>query len=147
MTDDGKDRSMSSPVGTWELVSFTSRLEDGRSIEPWPQAVGRIAYDDRGNFTSLLMSGRLNQADGRDSPPEAQDEFSAFFGTYQVDSTHGIVTLEVSASLNGRRASKVLRRSFELSGDTLVLGFPTIRNGMSATNRLVWKRIGAMRKS
>jgi hypothetical protein len=58
----------SSPVGTWELMSFTSHLEDGSSIEPWPNAVGRIAYDASGNVTSLLISGRRNEADGRSSP-------------------------------------------------------------------------------
>src|SRR5215813_3718571 len=100
MADDDNDRSMSSPVGTWELASFTSRLGDGRSIEPWPKAVGRMTYDDCGNVTGLLMSGRRNEADGRDSPPAAQDEFSAYFGTYQVDSTHWVITHEVSAALS-----------------------------------------------
>jgi hypothetical protein len=137
----------SSPVGTWELVSFTSQLEDGRSIEPWPNAVGRIAYDARGNVTSLLISGRRNEADGRSSPPEAQDEFTAYFGTYQVDIAQGIITHDVSASLNATRASKVLRRSFELSDDNLILGFPTIRNGVPMTNRLVWKRISITHNS
>jgi hypothetical protein len=45
------------------------------------------------------------------------------------------------------RASKVLRRSFELSDDNLILGFPTIRNGVLMTNRLVWKRISMVLES
>jgi hypothetical protein len=137
----------SSPVGTWELVSFTSHLEDGRSIEPWPNAVGRIAYDANGNVTSLLISGRRNEANGRSSPPEAQDEFTAYFGTYHVDITQGVITHDVSASLSATRASKVLRRSFELDDDKLILGFATMRNGIPMTNRLVWKRISTVRIS
>ena len=137
----------SSPVGTWELVSFTSHLEDGRSIEPWPNAVGRVVYDPSGNVTGLLMSGHRNEADGRGSPPEAQDEFTAYFGTYQVDIAQGVITHDVSASLSATRASRVLRRSFELNDDKLILGFATMRNGVPMTNRLVWKRISTMPSS
>lgn len=139
-----KARLKSSPVGTWELVSFTSRLENGRSIEPWPNAVGRITYDASGNVTGLLMSGRRNEADGRSSPPEVQGEFTAYFGTYQVDIAQSVITHYVSASLSATRAAKVLQRSFELSDDKLILGFPTVRNGVPMTNRLVWKRISML---
>lgn len=131
----------SSPVGTWELMSFTSHLEDGSSIEPWPNAVGRTVYDASGNVTGLLMSGRRNEADGRSSLPAAQDEFSAYFGKYHVDIAQGVITHDVSASLSATRASKVLRRNFELNDDKLILGFATTRTGVPTTNRLVWKRI------
>ena len=143
MAREEKGRLNSSPVGTWELVSFTSHLEDGRSIEPWPNAVGRVVYDSSGNVTGLLISGRRNEANGRSSPPEAQDEFSAYFGTYRVDIAQGVITQDVSASLSATRASRVLRRSFELNDDKLILGFATMRNGVLMTNRLVWKRISS----
>ena len=112
MAFEEKDGLKSSLVGTWELVSFTSHLDDGRSIEPWPNAVGRTSYDASGNVAGLLISGRRNEADGRSSPPEAQDEFSAYFGTYHVDVAQGVITHDVSASLSATRASKVLRRRF-----------------------------------
>ena len=112
MADDDKDQSMSSPGGTWELVSFTSLLEDGRSVEPWPQAAGRIAYDDRGNFTSLLMSGRRNEADGRDSPPEAQDEFSAYSERHSSDKSTCLEAHRRCVNLDFCVSTSFLRSSF-----------------------------------
>ena len=143
---DGASRN-SSLVGTWKLVSFTSHCDDGRCIEPWPNAVGRTAYDADGHVIGLLISRRRNEADGRSSPPEAREEFSAYFGTYSVDIAHGVISHDVSASLSATRASRVIRRSFELSDDTLILSFPTIRNGVSMTNRLVWTRISTLQNS
>ena len=93
------------------------------------------------------MSGRRNEADGRGSPPEARDEFTAYFGTYRVDIAQGVITHDVSASLSATRASKVLRRSFELNNGNLILGFPTMRNGVPMTNRLVWKRVSTVPSS
>ena len=65
------------PLWEPELVSFTSHCDDGRCIEPWPNAVGRTAYDADGHVIGLLISGRRNEADGRSSPQEAREEFSA----------------------------------------------------------------------
>jgi hypothetical protein len=132
-------------VGTWELVSFASHLDDGRVIEPWPNTVGRTTYDADGHMTGLLMSGRRNEADGSSSTPEAQGEFSAYFGTYRVDVTQKHIIHQVSASLSAARASRELRRCYELEDDRLVLSFPTVRNGVPMTNRLVWRRISPER--
>jgi hypothetical protein len=41
--------SPASLLGTWELVTFTSRQADGRVEEPWgPHPAGRIVYDPTG---------------------------------------------------------------------------------------------------
>jgi hypothetical protein len=136
-------RPNSSPVGTWELVSFKSVLDDGSSIVPWPGAVGRITYDADGNVTGLLMSGRRNEGNGSSSPTEAHGEFTAYFGTYQVDAERGLISHHVEASLSAARASGELRRTYEIKDGLLILGFATLRNGVAMTNRLVWKRISS----
>jgi len=133
--------SIPSLVGTWELISFTSRLADGSSKVRWPDSVGRITYDADGNVTGLLMSGRRNEADGSSSPAEAEGEFTAYFGRYHVDVAQGLITHRVIASLSAPRASGELLRTYELRDGLLTLGFPAIRNGVSMTNLLVWKRI------
>ncbi len=129
-------------LGTWELVTFTSRQADGRVEEPWgPHPAGRIVYDTDGHVTALLMHERRNEGDGSRSPPEIQGEFSAYFGTYHVDVARRIITHQVTASLAAGRASKELRRNFDLKDGTLILSFPTTRNGVPVTNNLIWKRV------
>lgn len=92
--------------GTWEIVSRSERLSDGRVIEPWgAHPAGRITYDADGHVTALLMHERRNEADGRSSPPDMQAEFTAYIGTYMVDVTQQIVTHKVTASLSAARAS------------------------------------------
>jgi Lipocalin-like domain len=134
--------SPASVVGTWELVTFTSRQVDGRVEEPWgPHPAGRIVYDTDGHVTALLMHERRNEGGGSLSPPEIQGEFSAYFGTYHVDAAQRIITHQVAASLAAARASKELRRNFDFKDGMLTLSFPTTRNGVPVTNHLVWKRI------
>jgi hypothetical protein len=115
--------------------------DGGRTTERWANAVGRITYDAGGRVTSLLMSGRRNEADGSSSPSEVQGEFTAYFGTYQIDAAQGVITHQVAASLSGIRASGELRRSYEVKDGMLILGFPATQNGVPVTNRLIWKRV------
>ena len=102
---------------------------------------GRIVYDTDGHVTALLMHERRNEGDGSRSPPEIQREFSAYFGTYHVGVARRIITHQVAASLASGRASKELRRNFDLKDGTLILSFPTTRNGVPVTNNLIWKRV------
>jgi hypothetical protein len=134
--------SPASLVGTWELVTFTAHQADGRVEEPWgPQPAGRIVYDADGHMTALPMHQRRNEGDGSQSPPDIQGEFSAYFGTYQLDAAQQSITHQVQASLAAGRASKELRRNFRFKDGMLVLSFNRVRNGMPVTQNLLWKRI------
>jgi hypothetical protein len=136
------DHSPVSLLGTWELVTFTSRQADGRIEEPWgSRPAGRIVYDSDGHVTALLMHERRNEGNGTRSPPEVQGEFSAYFGTCLVDAAQRIIVHQVTASLAAARASKELRRNFDLKDGMLILSFPRTRNGVPVTNNLIWKRI------
>ncbi len=101
-------------VGTWDLVSFSTRLPDGSVTEPWGTPAGRITYDGDGNVTALLMHELRNEADGRPSPPDTQGDFSAYFGRYEVDAVRGIVRHKVTGSLGAAHAAHELQRNFEL---------------------------------
>jgi Lipocalin-like domain len=134
--------SPASLLGTWELVTFTSRQADGRVEEPWgSHPAGRIVYNADGQVTALLMHERRNEGDGSRSPPEIQGEFSAYFGTYQVDAAQRIITHQVTASLAAARASIELRRNFDFKNGMLILSFPATRNGVPVINNLIWKRV------
>ena len=131
--------------GTWEIVSYSRRLSDGRVIEPWgAHPAGRITYDADGHVTALLMHERRNEADGHSSPPDMQAEFTAYFGTYTVDVTRQIVTHKVTASLSAARASGDLQRHDELRDGSLILTFTRMRDGLPVTNIHVWKRISTL---
>jgi hypothetical protein len=127
--------------GNMRTGFITSASDDGSSIEPWPGAVGRLTYDADGHVTGLLMSGRRNEGNGSSCSPEAHSEFTAYFGTYQVDAERGLISHHVEASLSAARASGKLQRTYEIKDGLLILGFRTMRNGAAMTNRLVWKRI------
>lgn len=131
-------------VGTWELVSLTWTTPDGRAIQPWGNPAGRIAYDANGNMVALLMHERRNEAQsGSRAAPETLPQYSAYFGTYRVDAANGVITHQVTGSLNGENASGELRRTFSFENGMLILGFTTIRDGVPVTRRLVWKRISS----
>jgi hypothetical protein len=131
-------------IGTWELVSLTWSTPDGRSVQPWGDATGRITYDSNGNVVALLMHERRNEAQsGSRAAPETLSQYSAYFGTYRVDAANGIVIHQVTGSLNGENASGELRRTYSFEDGRLVLGFTTIRDSVPVTRRLVWKRISS----
>ena len=105
----------SSLLGTWDLVSFWWRLPDGKMVKPWGEhPVGRITYDADGYVTALLMHELRNEASGQGSPLEIQADYSAYFGSYIVDTEGGIITHRVAASLSASHASGEIRRNYEL---------------------------------
>jgi hypothetical protein len=135
------DKESTLPVGSWELVSLVSERPDGSTFEPFgPNASGRIVYDEAGYVTAMIVGGQRNEATGKPCPPDAQSEFTAYFGTYQADLTTGEIVHQVTTSLNGTQASGELRRHYKIEDSTLFLSFSRIRDGVQVTSRLVWKR-------
>ena len=128
-------------VGTWELVTMSWTYPDGRRIEPWGNPVGRISYDGGGNVVALLMHEHRNQAGGNVGHPDTVASYSAYFGTYRVDPSEGVIRHQVLGSLNAENASGELQRSYAFEDDMLILGFTAMREGVPVRRRLVWKRL------
>ena len=129
-------------VGTWNLVSFSARLPDGSVTEPWgAHPVGRIAYDQDGNVTALVMHQLRNEADGRSSPSDTQAEFSAYFGRYKIDVARQLVTHKIEGSLSAAHASHELTRNYQLRDGVLTLSFTRERNGLPVDHVLSFKRV------
>lgn len=138
----GGVEAMPSIVGTWELLSYSWRFPDDHVLEPWGKAVGRISYDANGNMMAVLMHEQRNQADGSNrGDPRTADSYSAYFGTYRVDSPQGRVRHQVTGSLNGNSASGELLRTFEFEDGLLVLTFSKPLEGVPVIRRVVWKRL------
>jgi hypothetical protein len=49
-------------------------------------------------------------------------EYVAYFGTYTVDAAHGVVIHHVAADLRRDYTGTDQRRTFQLSGDELIIG-------------------------
>lgn len=84
---------------------------NGRRVEPWGKASGRITYDPDGNVVAVLMHERRNQADGRAGDPETTSSYSAYFGRYDVDQGEGIIRRQVTGSLNADASGELTRHS------------------------------------
>lgn len=93
-------------VGSWRLVSFESRYENGDVKYPLgQQPLGRLSYDAAGNMSALLVqAGRPEFAGGdmrggTDAEVRAAFEgFIGYFGTYSVDPAKGIVSHRVQGA-------------------------------------------------
>ena len=135
------------PVGTWELVSLVSERPDGSTFEPFgPGPSGRLTYDEAGHVTGMIVGEQRNEATGKECPPEFRSQFTAYFGTYRVDTMTGDIVHNVTTSLNGAQASGELRRHYRTENDRLFLSFKRIREGVEVTSRLEWKRISPLRE-
>ena len=143
--DPGRANSL---VGTWDLVSLSTRWPDGRVTEPWGAApVGRLTYSIDGAMAATLMDARRNQADGRAVPEELQGSaaYAAYYGDYAVDVDRRVVTHRVRASLRASEAGTIERR-YRLSGDTLALTADALYQGAQVAHTLVWRRATARRR-
>ena len=85
------------------------------------------------------MHEQRNEASGRVSSAEVQADFSAYFGTYSIDTAQRIVTHQVQGSLNASAASGELRRNYEFRDGVLILTFTRRLDGALVT--LKFKRV------
>jgi len=116
-------RHVGTDLDVLELSGWTARRTMGK-------AAGRITYDPGGNVAAVLMHERRNQFDGRPTDPDTISSYSAYFGTYNVDLANGMIRHQVTGSLDA-----------DASGELLVLGFTTMRDGMPVIRRLEWRRV------
>lgn len=111
-------------AGVYKLVSYERKAANGEVTQVYgPNPVGRITYDNAGRMSAFLMRpGRTTQ-----------DGFTAYMGTFDVDEK--TVIHHVEAALNPSWPGTDLRRSYEFSGNRLIL---TVAGPNALT--LVWER-------
>jgi len=129
-------------VGTWKFVSITFRGPDG---EPRPAPDfenGLLIYTSTGEVALQLMrKGRQEFAAGSPTPEEALAgirSYFAYFGTFTVNETAGTVTYFREAHIIPNRITD-RPRSYQFSGNRLMLTTPPIRDGIIQT--LTWERV------
>ena len=136
--------------GTWYLVSFEVRLSDGNITYPFGRdAEGTIIYGADGHFSVQVMQRDRPKFASGDVQNGTADEMStaykgyvAYYGTYVVDETEGIMTHQVRGSLFPNWVGGDPIRYFKISGSRLTLSTPPMPfDGQQTTVLLVWERV------
>lgn len=136
--------------GTWLLQSRVDVTRDGvRHPDPLlgEDPVALLIYDRTGHFaaqfmkrdrTTLVPSG---PASARNNT-QAQGGYDAYFGTYRVDDTTGVVTQQLMGSLAPGNVGMVLSRAMQVQGDTLTIELETTAaDGTPVVRTLTWRRL------
>jgi Lipocalin-like domain len=112
-------------VGTWTLSSIESLGTGSTPPATLPLPRGLLVFDAAGHAFELAKSGRYvantaNQA----TPAEAQAlfaSFGGFWGNYKVDEAQKKITYRPEGAINPNAMGQDLVRSYELTGDRLVV--------------------------
>jgi hypothetical protein len=136
-------------IGTWRLESIESQVKTGeRTSVRNERPEGLLIYDACGNVAAQIMwPGRRllasgNQRDGTtEEIREAFEGYSAYFGTFTVDSEAGSVTHNVRGSLMPNWIGGPLVRFYDFGDDTLTLRTaPDHIRGRELIYTLVWRK-------
>lgn len=136
--------------GTWRLLSRIDVTADGRE-HPDPalgsDPVALLIYDRAGHFAAQFMkrdrsSVRSDGPAGASNNTQAQDGYDAYFGTYTVDDSTGVVTQRLDGSLSRGNVGMVLSRAMTVRGTKLVIQLgTTASDGTPVTRTLTWERV------
>jgi hypothetical protein len=136
--------------GTWRLLSRVDVTADGREY-PDPSLgsdpVALLIYDRSGHFAAQFM--KRDRSDVRAEGPagaanntQARDGYDAYFGTYTVDDSSGVVTQRLEGSLSRANVGMVLSRAMSVQGKSLVIQLATAAlDGTPVTRTLTWERL------
>ena len=132
-------------IGVWKLLSCEQRANSGEVSYPYGEhPVGRIIYDRAGRMSATLMRpGRAASSSrealrqlGREDLLEVIRGFTAYYGTFDVDESSHTVIHHVEAALYPGWVGTDLKRSYEFSGNQLILTAASANGAL----RLVWER-------
>ncbi|MBC8352032.1 MAG: lipocalin-like domain-containing protein [Planctomycetes bacterium] len=138
-------------VGTWRLVKFEMRLENGKTIYPLGEdCLGSLIYDEHGRFAGHLMkAGRPEFASGNifegtaNEIKAAYSGYVAYFGTYEVDDQRKVITHTAEGSLFPNWIGTMQERLYEFpSQDEVIESTPPLDvGGVKGVSALTWARI------
>ncbi len=132
-------------IGTWSLVSIEDHRAPSVLFALGPNPRGIIIYTATGEMAVQIArdpQSKFSSGYERAKPEEiktAYEGYYAYFGKYDVDFDRKIVTHHVEASLRPMEIGLNYERTFELSGDRLIL-IP-MENGKQEPARLTWRRV------
>jgi hypothetical protein len=134
-------------VGTWKLISFELRMQDGTVKHPWgSDVVGQVMYGSDGFMAGSFMKRNRSCFGASDVMAGTPEEFEAamksyigYAGAYSIQGDRVIHHAEVSLFPNWTGTD--IERFFEVREDMLTLVTPPLKfGGTTATAALVWER-------
>jgi hypothetical protein len=128
-------------IGVYRLVSWEVRAEGGATTHPLGETPqGMIVYTAGGHMAVQMMRPDrplFTSGDRWRSTPEevqaAYGGYNAYCGRYEVHEAEGYVAHLLENSLYPNRVGAELQRSYEFTGDCLILTTPD--------SRMTWERI------
>ncbi len=140
--------SASTLLGSWRLLSWEHRSEDGDIDYPMgDDAVGFIHYLAGGRMAVAIMTAQRARFAGDDLLGGSQAEkadalatFIAYCGRFEVHG--GVVAHEVEVSSFPNWTGTRQERLMKLQGDRLMLSTaPLLLGGRMQTAHLIWERM------
>ena len=138
-------------IGTWELLSFEMRMENGEIAHPFGRkVVGLLIYTPDGRVAVQMMSvgrGRFQSNDPLGGTLEevraAFSTYGAYFGSYEIDAANRLVHHDVDGSLQPNQQGQRQTRTYVMDGGQLTLSTRSMSVG-NQTGQLVllWRKVG-----
>jgi hypothetical protein len=138
-------------VGTWTLSSVERLGTGGAAPAILPLPRGLLVFDSAGHAFELAKSGRSTASTANQATPaEAQAlfaSFGGFWGRYQIDEALKTITYRADGAINPNAMGEVaakghgIVRSFELSGDKLVVSSGADSGDGRDSMRWTWERV------
>jgi hypothetical protein len=135
-------------VGTWRLVSWELRDDDGHVSYPFGRdALGYLTFTDDGRMSVIITTadrrpfGHEDMLRGTaEEKAAAADTCVAYCGTYTVDGDRARIRVE--ASLFPNWLGTIQERCIECDGERIALSLPPgAWMGRRQVARLVWARV------
>jgi Lipocalin-like domain len=132
-------------VGSWKLISVSSKKRDGRTDSPYGLTPsGVLTYSDDGRMSALIsFDGRKPLPFGGGTSEDQAEAFRTFLGyagSYKLDGDKVVHRVEVSSIQS--LVDKDLIRTVKFDADRIVLTTPpTPIQGETQIVDLTWQRI------
>jgi hypothetical protein len=139
-------------IGTWELISFELRQEDGTIKYPWGSDIkGQIMYGSDGYMAGSFMKGDRPTFEGDDVMAgssiefeEAMKSYIGYAGPYNLQGRY--VFHQATISFFPNWTDTTIKRAFDVEGNRLTLTTPPlIYGGISVIAALVWKKLPSLK--
>jgi len=136
-------------VGTWKLLTYEVSRANGEVTFPkGRQPVGVLEYTREGRMSAQIMpeasatfpADHYNTAT-REQLRAALLDYVAYFGTFTVDEKEKKVIHHVLGSINPGFLRTDQKRSYEFSGNRLILSLTRTVGGEEQSIRLTWERV------